>query len=63
MHTERDNIKMDLRWDKEEIGLNSSGSVRRRWAVIRMVTKLWVAYNGEIIRLGQQIDTLVHAVG
>jgi hypothetical protein len=44
------------------IGLNSSGSVWRRWAVVQTVKNLGVAYSGEVIWLTQEIDTLLHGV-
>jgi len=45
------------------IELNSSGSVWRQWVVVQTVTNLLVAYNGEVIWLAQEIDTLLHGVG
>jgi len=45
------------------IALNSSGSLWRRWAVVQMVTNIRVAYNGEVIWLAQEIDTVLHGVG
>ena len=45
------------------IGLNSSGSLWRRWAVVQTVTNIRVAYNGDVIWLAHEIDSLLHGVG
>ena len=44
------------------IGLNSSGSVWRRWSVIQKVKNIWVECNEEVIWLAQDIDTVLHGV-